>query len=220
MPAPAFGAAGTTLTATNSAAANVAVPASVAADHVILVHLYKENTAAVTPPSGFTELTTAPATTGNVQTFHTFWKRATGADSGTYNFTWTGSVLRQAVAVRYTGCITTGTPLEGFTGAGRSSNGTVTPGVSLTTTGPDRLIVWGGTSWEVDAGGSWTPPSGYTERVDSPAIGVATLTQAAAGSTGSITGTYSPGSNYQTATLLALLPVPTARPSDFMQFFF
>lgn len=209
MAAPAYGSAGTYLTsASGQTTANVAVPSSVAADDIIIVFLYKENGNTVTMPSGFTEVGTAP-NTGD-QWHHAFWKRATGADSGTYNFSWTGSVWRAATATRYTGCVTSGTPYDTGTGApdtaSRASSGTTTPAVSLTTEGADRLLVWSASTFNP---GAWTPPSGFTERVDaSDMLTVATKAQATAGATGSVTGTCAT-SDWQTAWLIALQP-----PSD------
>lgn len=203
MPAPASGGAGTYLTGVAGTTAAIPVPSGVAADDVVLVHLYLETTAAVTAPSDFTELSPFPSATGaKPQTVRTFWKRAIGADSGTYGFSWTGSAWRDGVATRWTGCITTGSPIDAQTSAARSSSGTTTPAVSLTTTGADRRLVWSGSSWD---GGAWTPPSGWTEHVDSGALGIASLAQAAAGSTASITGVCAVSSS-QTAWLLALIP--------------
>lgn len=205
MAAPAFGSAGTYLSGT-ATTANIAVPSSVAAGDVILVHFYIESTNTVTPPAGFTELTNSPiSTTGaGAHSFHIFWKRASGADSGTYAFTYGGSsVYREGCATRYTGCIATGDPTEINNGAQRSSNGTTTPAVSGTTLGADRLLVWGATDF---SSGTWTMPSGFTRRDpgtnESP---VATLAQASAGSTGSLTGSCT-ASNFMTAFLTALIP--------------
>lgn len=207
MAAPAFGARGTYLSGSTTTTAAVPVPSGVASGHVILVHLYKESTASVTPPAGFTELAPAPTTTGNVISHHVFWKRATGSDSGTYSFTWTGSAYREAVAERYTGCIASGSPVDAYNGAGRSSSGTVTPAVTVTTTGPDRLLVWSGANW---SSGTWTPPSAggtWTERYDSgDCLTIATREQTASGSSGSVTGECATSDN-EAAFLVALLPV-------------
>lgn len=212
MAPPAFGAAGTYLTGASGTSAAIPVPSGVTADQIILAHLYIESTATVTPPAGFTEAGASPisATGPGAHTLRVFWKRATGADSGTYSFTWTGSAYREGSAQRYTGCITSGSPFD--TGAGapnsaqRSSDATTTPAVSLTTQGVDRLLVWAGTNF---TGGTWTPPTqggGYTERVDAGAdLSVATVAQASAGSTGSVVGTCST-SGYEVAWLGALLP--------------
>lgn len=206
MAAPAFGARGTYLSGSTTTTAAVPVPPGVTSGQVVLVHLYKESTATVTPPAGFTELTPAPTTTGNVISHHVFWKRATGSDSGTYSFTWTGSAYREAVAERYTGCIASGSPVDAYNGAGRSSSGTVTPAVTVTTTGPDRLLVWSGANF---ASGTWTPPSAggtWTERYDSgDCLTIATREQATSGSSGSVTGECAASAN-EAAFLVALLP--------------
>lgn len=201
---PTFGAAGTYLAGATRTSTNVPVPAGVVSGSVVIVDMYLESTAAVTPPTGFTEITTAPATTAP-STHRQFWKRATTTDSGTYNFTH-ASAYTHAVAVRYAGVIATGTPYEASNTASRSSNATGTPAVSNTTLGAQRLLHWSSTS--VGAGG-WTPPSSWTERVDATdEITVATLVKATAGASGSIAGVGPSG--FMTARLIALLPVPTA----------
>ena len=207
MVAPGPGVAGTTLAGASDTTAPIAVPAGVTSGQIILVDLYLEASRTVTPPSGFTEIGTVAAT--STTWHHRFWKRATGSDAGTYSFSWTGATYRRGAAVRYPGCVATGTPYD--TGAGapvsaaRSSAGTVTPGVSLTTQGVDRLLVWSGTSFSF---GSWTQPTAggtWTERYDSNEITGAEKSQAVAGATGTVTGTSS-ASDSQTAWLLALIP--------------
>lgn len=212
MVAPGPGVAGTALAGTSATTAPIAVPAGVTSGQIILVDLYLEASRTVTPPDGtWTEVGTRAATTTTWH--HRFWKRATANDSGTYTFTWTTATYRRGCAVRYPGCVATGTPYD--TGAGapvsaaRSSAGTVTPGVSLTTQGVDRLLVWSGTSF---SSGSWTPPTAggtWTERYDSNEIGGAEKSQAVAGATGTVTGTHSASDN-QTAWLLALIPADVA----------
>lgn len=221
MAAPAFGSAGTPVTyASSSGGVDIPVPSGVAANDIIIAQLYKEGTMAVTPPSGFTELTGSPvivASGGSIHRQHVFWKRATGGDTGNYSFTWTGSSYRIGVAHRYTGCITSGSPLDGNPNtASRTTNATGTPAVSLTTSGTNRLIVWCATGYGPY---SCTPPTNYTERVDfSEALTAATREQASAGSTGSITGTMS-GSSGGTALLLALIPATTVDSTEFFPFF-
>ncbi len=201
MAAPAFGAIGTRLAGATSGTAAVPVPAGVTAGQIVYVFLYLEADRAITAPSGFALLGGANQATGNHWTY-VYWKRATASDSGTYSFTFT-STFREGVALRVTDAIATGDPNDVFAKAGRSTSGTVTPAVSVTTTGVDRLLIWFGSDFST---GSWTPPSGYTERLDDATeITVATRTQAAAGSSGSVTGT-STGSNQQTAWLVAVLP--------------
>lgn len=204
MPIPAFGAAGTYYTpgGTGTSAAP-AVPAGTAANDVVIVTLYLETTAAVTPASGFAEIPTAPAATGTqAHTFRQFWKRATGADSGSYTFSWTGAAYRDAVAVRYTDCVLNGTPYELVAVANRDTTtvGT-TPAVSLTTTYSNRLVVWSGSNFTT---GAWTPPTNFTERVDAvETISVATRAMPAPGANTSVTGTCA-GNGASCAWILAL----------------
>lgn len=216
MAAPTFDAAGTFLTGASSTTGAIAVPAGAAAGKVALLHLYKENTDTVTWPSGFTECTSSPVvvTGGNAHNQHIAWKRLTGADSGTYSASWTNSAWREAVATLFTGCVAAGTPLEvlGFAVDGTAQ--TSTPVVSGTTSGVDRLLVWSGTNW---GEGAWTAPAGWTKRSGEPAAATlanASLAQAVAGATGSVSGSCTTAAA-TSAFLLGLIPpdaVVVARP--------
>lgn len=210
MALPVFGAAGTYLSGTGATTAPIAVPSGVTAGQIVIAVLYIESTVAITTvPAGFAECSASPisATGLGAHTLRVYWKRASGADAGTYTFGWTGSIYREGVALRYTGCVSSGDPWD--TGAGapnsaqRSSDANATPAVSLTTQGADRMLVWAGSNF---AGGAWTPPSTFTERADGGSdIGVAEKGLASAGATGSVTGTNA-ASSYACAWMGALLP--------------
>lgn len=206
---PVFGAVGTGLTGAGSTTANVPVPSGVASGHIIVVAFYVETTQTVTAPSGFTQCANSPAvvTGASAHDLRVFWKRATGADSGTYAFTIAAGVAwRVAIAMRVTGCIATGDPWDVTTSAIKTANTTgATPAVSVTTTGANRLLVWIASSFVTN---TCTPPSGMTERADysdQAALDIATLAQASAGSSGSLTGTFS-SNTASGAWLGALLP--------------
>lgn len=201
MAVPGPPVAGTVLALASSASAAVAVPSGVAVNDIIVVHLYLEASRTVTVPGDFAPLDGNPNATAQ-QWEYVYWKRATAADSGTYSFSWPGSTTRTGRAYRIPGVVVSGTPFETPSRAARSSNGTVTPAVSTTTTGPDRLLLWLATNFQA---GTWTPPSGLTEITDSGEITAAYGTQATAGATGPITGTGS-NSGQQTVTLLAFIP--------------
>jgi hypothetical protein len=211
-PVPRFGAAGTQLQGSASTM-NVAVPSGVAADDIVVVTAFVDtSTVTVTGlPSGFAQAPDSPVfcDTGGVGGAHrlyVMWKRATGADSGTYDFTLSASDYRNAQAIRYVGAVTSGDPWNVTNSAqGGATSDTVTPAVSDTSTADDVLWVWAGTNW---AGGTWTPPTNYTERRDS-GDGVCTVAdrnQAAAGASGSITGTCT-GNDKRAAWLGALMSV-------------
>lgn len=207
MAAPAFDAVGTFLVGAGSTTGAAAVPAGTAAGKVALLHLYIENTDTITWPSGFTECASSPVvvTGAKAHNHHVAWKRLTGADSGTYAMSWTTSAYREAVATLYSGCATTGTPLEVLGAALNAADSTTTPAVSGATGGPDRLLVWSGTNWNE---GAWTAPGSYTKRSGEPAtaaLACATLAQTTQGATGSVTGTCSVASA-SAGFLLGLFP--------------
>lgn len=212
MAAPAFQTAGTyaqTAGGNPATSISVPVPSGVAADDVIEIHIFTDTTTVtITVPAGFAESPSSPATIAANQKASVYWKRATGADSGSYSVTFSGSTYAEAVAIRYNACITSGSPYDVSTSTTDSASGTVTPAVSVTTNGADRLIGHKGTNW---AGGTWTAFSGFTDRAQGGfgTLFVQTKTQAGAGSTGSVTAT-STASDKRTAWIAALLPVPPA----------
>lgn len=212
MASPTFGQAGTYLSGVNASTAAFAVPTGTAANEVVLVFMYIEGTPAITPPAGFTQILRPSATGAGAHDQIAFWKRCTTTDAGTYSFSWTGGIWREGVAVRFSGCVTSGNPYDIITSnqAATAPSG-VTPAVSGTTTVTDTLWVWGGTNF---TGGAWTPPSAggaWTERVDTGAdLSVASLAQAGIGASGSVTGTNAGGSTGSTATLIALKSTTSA----------
>lgn len=211
--APTWGVAGTQLTAGSSTTAAVPVPAGVVAGSVILVWMYVETTQAVTPPAGFAEAPSSPVvvTGASAHDEHVFWKRATAADSGTYSFTIAaGLAWRFAIAARFDGCVTAGSPFDVTTSAIKTTNADkLSPAVTATSTGADRLFVWSATSFVTNTS---TAPATTTERIDvtdQACITVATKPQAVAGSSGSLQGTFN--ANTASASWLgALLPVNTS----------
>jgi hypothetical protein len=208
MAAPVLASVGAYLGPSTSSTANVAVPSGVAANDIILVTLHWENSAVPTPPSPFVQIDVealvAPGYWNRV-----YWKRATGADSGTYNFTLNASDYRTAIAARFTGCITTGDPWDVFTNASSSSTSTTTPAVSLTTTGADRLLVWMADLWDTSTFTAPQSPQVYARPTNSwtssRLLDICTRSQAAAGATGNVTGTLGIARE-RIAWLIALKP--------------
>jgi hypothetical protein len=81
-------------------------PAGLANNDIMVIFLYKENTAAVTWPAGFSQVGTV---TSGTETVYVAWKRAS-SESGTYTASWTGSKYRWSILAAYSGAITTGNP--------------------------------------------------------------------------------------------------------------
>lgn len=199
--APAFGAAGTYLTGQVRTTSNIPMPAGVVAGVVVSVHLYIETASTVTPTTGFTEVTPVSSTTGTVITHRVWTKRATGTESGVWGFTH-ASAYTEGVAVRWSGTKTAGAIVDVSNNAVRSSAATGTPAVSATTTAAATRLVWSAGSV---GQGAWTSPTSFTEHVDpSLSLTVASLAQAAAGATGSLTGVGPSG--FMGAWVVALLP--------------
>jgi len=191
---------------------SVDVPSGTTADDIITVVAFVDATASVTVmPSGFGNATNSPvvnnAASGNHKQY-VMWKRATGSDVGTYDFTLSvGSVYRNVQAFRYTGAITTGDPWDVTASAIDITDGTASPPVTVVTTTPNTLLVWNSTNW---SGGAWTPPTGFAERRDSGdrVASGADLAQTATGSSGAVSGSCA-GSGKRTAWLGALKTADT-----------
>ena len=168
MAAPAFGSVGTRYAASTSTPA-IAVPASVAAGDIIVCYIWTNGTVTVTGrPAGFAAAEGSPANVaGNPAgacNLSIEWKRATGADSGTYDFTTSASDFVYARAIRYTSCVAAGNPWDTPISEADSGSDTGTaPAVSINTAGADRLLVYAASDVNGDSG-TWTAPSGFSER--------------------------------------------------------
>lgn len=198
----------TQLSMVSSTTAAVTSPSSVVSGDIVVVVLYVESTATVTPPSGFAYVTSSPQTTttgSGLHASHVFWKRSAGGEPGSYTFTFSVATYRRGGAFRITGASGDANPWDATNGAVRSSAASTTPAVSITTTGTDRLAIWTGTCWDST---SWTPPTGFTTR--EPTSGTSELSYSSkdiltASSTGSLTGTTT-ASNWGTGWVGALKP--------------
>ena len=174
------------LAISNTATAAVPVPSGAAADDVAVVGLYIESTTAVTPPSGFTQKDSDTTNAGTEGGLRVYWKRLTGADSGTWDFTFSTS-WAGAAAVLHRGRITTGDPFDGTNIARSTATVSTSPAVAVTPAEASGDAVWFATDFS--GGNTWTPPGSYTERQDNDVITVATRDAISAGATGNITGT-------------------------------
>lgn len=176
------------------------VPTGAASGDVMIAILERwGGNPAITPPAGFTDWGTTYLSGDSASNIHIFWKRLTGSDTGSYTFSWTGSLWSHLHVVCMTGVIATGTPIEAANGWAGTAG---TYGSTSVTTATIPGLIW--TSYN-DTGGTHTPPTGYTEILDNDCgstayrIGTATGSQSASGAT---VTTSSPA----TAVLLALKP--------------
>ena len=214
-----------TTAATNGSGTTPAytVPSGVAANDIILCILVIGTISAVvvTPPDGsWTEKGSALINVANGATqTRIFWKRATGADTGTYTFGLDSSQTTLADIMRYSGCVSTGDPIEAVDAEVTTAPGAVTPVTTVTTLGPNRLLVWYGYSTHGVAS-ALTPPAAFTvAEFSGSKTKVNDTTQTAAGSSGSVQGTTSnSGGDGFNVYLLALKP-PGPLGGGFFEFF-
>lgn len=174
---PDYGSQGTQLAGVASSI-NVDVPDSVAVNDIIIVYAFIDNVISVNSlAAGFAHAPGSPIANpgiggAGVHSLSVLWKRATGSDStgGTYDFGMSGTAYRDAVAVRYPNCKLSGSPFEDTDSNFATAAGTAWPlnidntnPLNVASTGADRLGVGAATNW---SGGAWTPPTGWSERLD------------------------------------------------------
>ena len=132
-----------------------------------------------TAPAGWTQIGTASSVTdipGFNGTFRVFWKRAAG-EGASYTFTH-ASGSSQAFIAAYSGCVTSGSPVDTF--SVNSGTGSTAAATGITTAGTNEMLLWVEHNWDIAA---VTPPAGMTERFEG-LIYLADVRQTAAGATG------------------------------------
>lgn len=180
-----FGAVGTENDAGSGSSSAAGVPAGVAAGSVIVLVGYYEGTIS-SLPSGFAHAAGSPVA-GSGFNLVVAWKRATGNDTGSYTTTFTGSIPHDFRAARYEGVKASGDPWEADTDSGAGSS---VPSLSITTVNANTQLIYGLGSF---SNLNMTPPTGFTERNDGTAQGMADKALAAAGSSGAVQSSGSGG---------------------------
>jgi hypothetical protein len=189
----------------STAAPSFVVPGGAASNKIAIVSLFMDgaSTTVSTVPSGFSVVPGCPVDAENHH-LTKYWKRLTGADSGTYDFTLSASVFVEGAAELYNNCKSSGDPFDPSPGSAvDNTNGSISPAVSTSAAGIDRLILHSATCW---GGGTWTSPTGFTKRIN-PTVGLVTTsdkTQASSGSTGSLTASTTT-SDKRVAHVIALV---------------
>lgn len=215
---PQFVNMGTAVTITSAANLSLAYPAGVALNRVVLAHIYMEGVGvSITPPTGWAEILPKVSGAGSLEQ-RLFWHRCDGTESGSVTFTHATS-WRAGVMSQWSNCETTGNPFD--TPASTSvavTSGSTSPAVSDTSDVANCRVVWWGSCFNA---GTWTPPTGFTEHFDATGeLGaVASKTQAAAGSTGSITATCTASGEIEGRILILIPPGGAAPPADLTKFF-
>lgn len=187
-------------------AAIAPVPAGVANKDIVVVGVYKENTAAVTPPDGTWTQKAVDSTNATTQgALWVFWKRLTAGDTGTYAFTWTGSSYAGCHAIAMRGCIETGDPWYDSTILRTANNAGATVGASVNSISGGGAVSFV-SSWAT-ATRTWTAPSGWTKEEQTINEATGEKTGLSSGTTGTVTWTGN-GNDYYQMFLGVLKPVP------------
>ncbi len=207
MAGPSFVASGTEFSDTSAAPA-FSAPAGVVANQVVVAVFFVDGATDQHPvaPDGTWEAAPDTPVVANNHRLYVYGHRAAGNEAGPYTFTLDGAVFVEGQTHRYTAAVTSGSVFDTDTEAAvdNSDVGTVTPAVSITTSGAERLLLHAATGW---SGGIWTPPTGFTKR-QQPSVGLSTLAdlaQAVAGSSGALTASVT-NPDKRTAWLGALRP--------------
>lgn len=194
---PAFVASAT---ANNSGTSiTITKPAGTADGHILVACMEWESTAAITPPSGWTEKFQSTFTS---QISRFFWKRASG-EGASFQWTWTGSTNAYGVVAAYSNGFATGDPFS-FSNSSQNTGTSWTATSGTTAVNNEMLIHCPMGGWT----GALTPSAGFTLRGEE-ASGTARLTekvQATAGATGSVTGSHAGAATDMAALLVGLKP--------------
>lgn len=180
----------------------VPVPSGAATDQIALValDLWESTNPTVTAPGGFTKF--IEMVDGNLKT-RIYWKRLTGADSGNYTFSWSGSQWAAGQAILVTGGLASGDPVTVFNTATATNTAIVSTSV---TTGFQPFLAH---FCNNESGATGTPPTNFTEVQD---VNVLKTNYYIPGSSGSFTasgGTISVSTLHH-AALVAVEPAGSA----------
>lgn len=114
---------------------------------------------AINVPLGFQLLYKLPGGSGGKS--YCYWKRLSGPDSGTYSFSWSGTMWATAHCTMLRGVKKTGDPVGANYATALAISDTF-PSVTVTPPYVPALL-WHGYN---DSGGTHTPPTGFTETAD------------------------------------------------------
>lgn len=157
-------------------------PAGTVLNDIILIGIVHAKSAPaptdLVPAAGFTKIGISTVVADNstfTAKFEIWWKRAGASEPASYGFDVWGGSSNQSYAASYSGCPTSGSPIDAFNqnahtqrpvDDGKSAAATA----SVITTQANDKIVWLGHNW--DASGALIPPDNVggtlvmTERVD------------------------------------------------------
>jgi hypothetical protein len=186
-----------------STSVSMTVPSGVAVGDVLIADVDAAGTGAITPPSGWTqEINAAGFTTYSV----VHYRVATAADVAGASYTWNLGTSRKAVGrmAAYVGVDASTVGTAATTG---NSSGTTITFNPVTTPAANSLVVTGAVALNGSGTETLTPPGTPTTRFNVATSGTGSqlraysgdFVKAAAGATGSLTGTIAPSNAWATA---------------------
>lgn len=186
---------------------NVPVPSGAATNDFALLAIEQWESAnpTVTWPSGFTQVINQVS---GSQKLKIAWKRLTGADSGNYSVTWTGSQWSQGQCILLTGGKLTGDPIGANTVTGTATSTSV-PSLS---TGSLAFEPFLGHFVANENSATGTPPTNFTETQEANYLKSNYRVPASTGVQTASGGTLST-STLLLAALIAVEPEPTGGPA-------
>lgn len=187
-----------------------AVPSSAATDDVMVAFLSRwgpGSNPAVTAPSGFTHVGTQVTSGDGGEKLDVYYKRLTGADTGTYSFSWTGAMWSHLHVLDFIGVKTSGDPIGAMYVSWSGTAGTF-GSIGLSPSFAPALA-W---SCYNDTGGTHTPPTSFTEIIDFDSGSAAYYIPGSSGTYNAANGTASTSSP-ASAVLIALEPASSAAPA-------
>jgi hypothetical protein len=193
------------LAAAQGTTAAVTRPSGAATGDLLLLSIAAQTATAISAPAGWTELVNVQDGV-SARRYAIYYRWDDGA-AGPWTFTWGGgNVFRWWRCVAYSG-VHPSDPINAFASQiNASSVSAVAP--TVTTDADDCLLVMFASPDGAVA--TWTPPGGMTAFDDlANSVFAAQQQLAAAGATGTRTGTLSTAQRHQ-AALIALAPVPPA----------
>lgn len=183
----------------------VPVPAGAASGHVAVIDLEiwldTSTDPTITWPAGFTQIGYVESTTDGFTRLYRALKVLTGADSGNYSMSWSGSYWNQAQATLWSGVNGT-TPQDVATASAVTASNTSHAAPSLTTGNAGCGMLF---SEANENSSTSTPPTGYTEQQEANYLKTNTKIAGAAGSE-TISGGAHSVSTVKVGLLTALRP--------------
>lgn len=192
-------------TASNSSSSTVVInkpTGTVDGDVMICIINANTSSTTITPPAGWTLIRslTTPFITANASTYY----KVASSEGSSYTFTLSSSQRNSGIISSFSGADNS-SPINVEDGQTNANATSTAP--SITTTVDNCMLIYV-SGYDDGASYTYTPPTGYTEAIETGAAAaceLAYLIKATAGSTGSVDGTIS-GAVSNAAFHIALAP--------------